>query len=81
MKKFTFVLFTAIAAALSGCGHDVPSVPDPVPREIVVGDQTLTQQQFLEKYCAGKTSNETCVKVSRAMIIGSTRSPNGIPRF
>jgi len=81
VKKFAFILFTVVAAALSGCGHDVPAVPDPVPREIRVGDQTLTQQQFLEKYCAGKTSNETCVKVSRAMVAGSTHSPAGAPRF
>lgn len=81
MKKFTFILFTAAAAALSGCGNDVPAVSDPVPEKISVGDQTLTQQQFLDKYCAGKTSNETCVKVSRAMVAGSTRSTTGVKRF
>jgi hypothetical protein len=81
MTKFTCVLFTVVAAVLSGCGNDVPAVPDPVPEKISVNDQMLTQQQFLEKYCAGKTSNETCVKVSRAMVAGSTRSSTGAPRF
>lgn len=81
MKKCSLILFAAIATALNGCGNDVPSVPDPVPEKISVGDQVLTQQLFLEKYCAGKTSHETCIKVSRALVARSTRSSTGVPRF
>jgi hypothetical protein len=81
MNKIISAALLAVATALSGCSNPVPSVPDPVPLRITVDGQTLTQQQFLEKYCAGQSVNETCVRVSRAMAAGATRSESGPKRF
>ena len=78
MKKLMFASL-AVAAALAGCSDPVPKVAD--PKNIVVNGETMTQQAFLEKYCTGQTLHETCVKVSQAMVIESTKSKNGIPRF
>lgn len=71
----TIVLFLVLV----GCGDSVPNVQD--PRNIVVAGQAMTQQQFLEKYCAGKTQNQTCNKVHRAMMFDSTHSAHGVGRF
>jgi hypothetical protein len=81
MNKITCTALVAIAAALAGCSDPVPAVPDPVPKQIAAGGETLTQQQFVEKYCAEQTNNETCVKVRRAMVAGATRSDSGAKRF
>jgi hypothetical protein len=62
-----------------GCSDSVPNVQD--PHNIVIAGESITQQAFLEKYCAGKTQHETCNKVYRAMIADSTHSKRGVGRF
>jgi len=42
----------------------VPTVDD--VNNIMVDGQKMTPSQFMEKYCYGKTDNETCLKVSQA---------------
>jgi hypothetical protein len=81
MNITTCTALMAVAAALAGCSDPVPSVPDPVPKQIAVDGETLTQQQFAEKYCADQTNHETCIKVRRAMVAGATRSDSGAKRF
>lgn len=78
MKKT--ICAALVATAFAGCSDSVPAVPDPVPKQIVAGGETLTQQEFAEKYCAGQTNNETCVRVRRAMVAGATRGA-GAKRF
>lgn len=59
--------------------NDVPKVRD--PSNIVVDDKPMKQQEFLKKFCMGKTFNETCVVVSRQMSMDATKSKTGVPRF
>ena len=59
------------ALALSACGDNVPPVED--PHNIAVDGKRMTQAEFLEKYCAGKGNNETCMKVLQAKQKDSTR--------
>lgn len=66
-------LYAALLGALvlTACGDNVPPVED--PHNIVVDGKKMTQAEFLEKYCAGKGSNETCVNVLQAKQKDSTR--------
>ncbi len=81
MSRITVMVCAFISATLAACSDPVPPVADPVPKQIVAKGETLTQQQFLEKYCADQTDNATCVKVRRAMSAGATRSESGPKRF
>jgi len=77
MKKI--ILAGLVSALAVGCGKQIPSVDD--PNNIVVAGESMTQQAFVEKYCNDQTQHETCVKVRRAMVAGSTRSKSGVARF
>jgi hypothetical protein len=77
MKNVIFA--SGVALLVIGCSDSVPNVQD--PHNIVVAGEPMTQQRFLEKYCAGKTQHETCNKVYRAMIADSTYSKHGVARF
>lgn len=68
-----------LAFAITGCVDSVPSIQD--PHNIILEGKSMSQQEFLEKYCVGKAQHETCNKVYRAMIVDSTKSKNGIVRF
>ena len=81
MKQFVLLGATLMSMILVGCSDPVPTVGNPVPQQIVVGPDTLTQQQFLEKYCAGKSDHETCNRVSQAMAMSSGKSSSGPARF
>ena len=72
-------IFLIICAALflTACNDGVPSVKD--PHHVEVDGEKMTQLAFLEKYCIGKTTSETCHKVKHAMIQDSTRGV--VPRF
>lgn len=78
MNTIRISVVASVALLLTACSDRVPPVEDPVPKQIVVGNETFTQQQFIDKYCNDKTQDETCLKVRRAMVAGSTRS-NGAP--
>jgi hypothetical protein len=69
MKKSVLLALLPIAI-LSGCGDGVPDVD---PQHIVVKGEPMTGVAFMQKYCAGKSSNETCLKVSKAILAGSVR--------
>jgi hypothetical protein len=77
MKNAFFASIIPLLAI--GCGDPVPLIQD--PHNVIVAGQPMTQQAFLEKYCAGKNQHETCNKVYRAMIADSTKSKNGVVRF
>lgn len=76
MNVFRF-LGLLLALALTACSSGVPTVAD--PHNIVVDGQKMTQAAFLEKYCAGKATDATCVAVTKAMSADSTRG--AVPRF
>ncbi len=61
------------ALLLVACSDGVPRVED--PHNIVVDGQKITQATFLRTYCAGKSSNETCMRVLQAKQWDSTRGP------
>lgn len=69
MKRFIALIIPALL--LAACGDDVPKVED--PHNIVVDGQPMTQAAFIEKYCAGKADNATCMTVLAAKRQDSTR--------
>lgn len=70
MKRFIALIVPALL--LAACGDDgVPKVED--PHNIVVDGQSMTQAAFIEKYCAGKADNATCMTVLAAKRQDSTR--------
>lgn len=77
MKINTAFLTTSLALLLAACGDSVPAVSD--PHKPTVDGVAMRQQDFLMKYCDGKTSNETCQQVRGAMARDSTKGT--IPRF
>lgn len=68
-----FKIYAAIISilALSACNDNVPTVDD--PNNIVVDGKKMKQAEFLDRYCAGKSDNETCMKVLKAKRYASTR--------
>ena len=64
MFKKTIIVFCLILLAACNKPDSVPNVDD--VNNIIVDGQTMTPSQFMEKYCYGKTDNETCLKVSQA---------------
>jgi hypothetical protein len=78
MKMNLFVVLIPVLL-LAACGEKdtVPKVED--PHNIVVDGAAMKQNEFLKKYCEGKTQHETCVKVQRAMVQDSTKG--AVPRF
>lgn len=61
---------------LAACKDEVPKVDD--PHNIVVDGKPITQLAFVNKYCMETATNETCVKVRRAMLQDSTKG--AVPR-
>lgn len=78
MKKVFYVATLLPVLFLSACGDGVPNVVD--PHNIVVNGQKMTQDAFIEKYCPGKETNETCNKVKLAARMDSAR-PGKPTRF
>jgi hypothetical protein len=77
--RIKILAFAAICLVAGCSSKSIPDVPD--PHNIVVDGNKMTQQLFVEKYCADQTDNETCVKVRRAMVGDSTKSKSGPTRF
>lgn len=69
MKRIFALVVPALL--LAACGDSVPKVED--PHNIVVDGQPMTQAAFIEKYCAGKSDNATCMTVLAAKRQDSTR--------
>ena len=73
-----FLLAVSMTVMLVGCsGSSVPKVAD--AHHIVIDGVEIKQMEFLKNYCEGKTADETCTKVQRAMIQDSTKGD--APRF
>jgi hypothetical protein len=70
MKKLLLLNFLP-TLLLIGCGDGVPKVAD--PHNIVVDGKPMLQTEFMNKYCAGKPANETCLIVSKAALQDSTK--------
>jgi hypothetical protein len=55
---------------LSACGNDsvqndgVPTISD--YENIVVDGKPMKHDEFFDKYCVGKSNNETCLRVMHA---------------
>ena len=62
--KLRLLLVGVSALILGACGDGVPKIDD--PHNVVVDGQKMKQGDFLVKYCAGKSQNETCMKVLQA---------------
>lgn len=77
MKKVLFLLL-ATTTFLSACDDGVPAVADPHNPTDASGKH-ITSTEFLKKYCAGKSHNETCVKVENAANLDArgTKLPKG----
>jgi hypothetical protein len=76
MNKY-LSLIISVTVLLSACGDSVPNVED--PHHIVVDGNAMKPMDFLKKYCEGKTTHATCIKVQRAMLKDSTQGV--VPRF
>lgn len=71
-KGFGLVVLVA-AVLLSACGNDgVPYVEDP-HHPVDADGKPIKGSDFLMKYCAGKSHNETCAKVATAVSADSTK--------
>lgn len=77
MKKgFNLMLFIAVLL-LAACSDGVPHVNDP-HHPVDANGQALKGTDFIQKYCAGKPTNETCVKVQKA--VSSDSIKGGLPK-
>ena len=63
MKTKIQIILSVILLASCNKPDSVPNVDD--VNNIIVDGQKMTPSQFMEKYCYGKTDNETCLKVSQ----------------
>lgn len=75
MKKYALMIFAAVL--LSACSDGVPDVEDP-HHPVDASGTPIKGTEFLEKYCAGKLTNETCVKVQKA--VSADSSKGGLPK-
>lgn len=71
MKK-GFGLVILAAVLLSACSDGVPHVEDP-HNPVDTDGNPIKGSEFLMKYCAGKSNNETCAKVATAVSADSTK--------
>jgi hypothetical protein len=71
MKKI-FGLAILAAVLLSACSDGVPHVEDP-HNPVDADGKPIKGTEFLMKYCAGKSQNETCAKVATAVSADSTK--------
>jgi hypothetical protein len=77
--KYQLLCVLCLLGLLSACGDSVPHVSD--PENIIVDGQKMTQRDFVEKYCAAKTDEESCVLVRRAMFTSSGKGKTPSIRF
>lgn len=76
MKKIFALIFLPFIA-LVGCSDGVPHVEDP-HHPVDASGKPIKGADFVQKYCAGKSNNETCSKVATAVSKDSTRK--GVPK-
>lgn len=74
-SMFGFTLLLAVL--LSACSDGVPHVEDP-HHPVDASGNPIKGTEFLQKYCAGKSNNETCTKIQQAVNADSTKG--GIPK-
>ncbi len=74
-KSIGLMLFAAVL--LAACSDGVPRVDDP-HHPVDANGQPMKGTDFIQKYCAGKPTNETCVKVQKAVSSDSTKG--GLPK-
>jgi len=75
--KNAIALMSVAAVFLSACGDAVPHVEDP-HHPVDASGNPLKSGEFLQKYCQGKPTNETCVKVLTAANMDASRG--GLPK-
>lgn len=69
IKRLVGVL--APVLLIAACSDGVPHVED--PHNIVINSQKMTQTEFLNEFCVGKSQSETCAAVLQAKRHDSTR--------
>lgn len=62
---------------LAGCDDGVPKLSDP-HNPVDEKGKSIKGTEFLERYCLGKQTNETCIKVQRAVSTDSLK--RGVPK-
>ncbi|MDF0606783.1 hypothetical protein HZU77_014140 [Neisseriaceae bacterium TC5R-5] len=77
MKKPIGLLLLTVIVLLSACGDGVPKVAD-AHNPLDADGNAIKGTEFLQKYCAGKPTNEDCVKVQKAVSSDSTKG--GLPK-
>lgn len=67
----------AVAGLLAACGDDIPRVDVAQARAnaIKVGGDTLTRRQFLDRFCSGGKTHESCVFVRTEETAAMARKP------
>lgn len=76
MRAF-ILLIVFLSSLLSGCDDGVPKISDPHHPVDATGN-SIKGTDFLERYCLGKPTNETCIKVQRAVSTDSLK--RGVPK-
>lgn len=71
-------LMVVCSSMLAGCDDGVPKVDDP-NRPVDHQGNVIKGAEFNERFCAGKSTNETCAKVQRATSNNSSlgKMPSG----
>ena len=77
MKKVFGLLLVSVTVLLSACSDGVPKVVDP-HNPLDADGKPIKGTEFLKKYCAGKSNNEDCAKVSIA--VSQDASKGGLPK-
>jgi len=72
MNKGFGLVVLAAAVLLSACSDGVPHVEDP-HHPVDADGNPIKGSEFLMKYCAGKSHNETCAKVATAVSADSSK--------
>jgi len=75
--KNALALMWVAAVILSACSDGVPHVEDP-HHPVDASGNPLKGTEFLQKFCQGKPTNETCVKVLAAANMDVAR--HGMPK-
>ena len=70
--KRRFGLMLLAAVLMTACDDGVPKVDDP-HHPVDANGNPIKGTEFVQKYCMGKATNETCAKVHQAVSMDSSK--------